>query len=643
MFDLYDSEDTETVIQTVTLTAADIVGGDTSHWQGEFTDLPKCHDDGTEIHYIIRERTVTHYNTEYSGEHFVVNSSDSYSYTPRYNIQINWEMDAFTAGSVAIVYKDNKDGCWYRINTVINYDNAPTILRTQEAYLMYRSNAYKTGIAIKNVVTTTSDQNISSTSLVGYPEMDLASAIASASTSYSISPALTADDFVDGSNGYRDNTASTVYSGADPVYQFVKVGAGTANPTRVTRGVTGQEILDAEGFRITAGFDYCTNYGPVVILWRNSETGKLSARSGSLTPSASYDIPSKEFYIMYVEYSSTVLGSGVTLQSIRPITSSSNWITKTYADEYDSIEDFISTNYSSVTPVYIDGRYGVSAGTSNSKATVYTFVYSANYQSFTSETPVIDDYSITNSFDYHQWPVPISKVTAEGDLLSGAHLKLYNSSNELVSEWDSSSAGPQVVTLWPGTYTLRETTVPAGYLQANDITFTLSPIGEIIVGSTEVQSVSMVDETSLTLAIDKVDYDQPNGHLSGALLELYENDNLLLSWTSNGTPKDITTYVHYGHDYRIHESASPRGYNSMPEDIYLHVANDGTVTITTTEWAIVTGSLANGYVVKVYNHIGVVFPSTGASDRTWVYLGSVMILLASAALLIRRKRKRNNA
>ena len=81
----------------------------------------------------------------------------------------------------------------------------------------------------------------------------------------------------------------------------------------------------------------------------------------------------------------------------------------------------------------------------------------------------------------------------------------------------------------------------------------------------------------------------------------------------------------------------------MSEDITVNIASDGTVTLATTEWAVVTGNSVDGYVIKMYNNQGVHFPSTGASDRIWVYLGSVMILLASAALLIRRKRRHSNA
>ena len=75
----------------------------------------------------------------------------------------------------------------------------------------------------------------------------------------------------------------------------------------------------------------------------------------------------------------------------------------------------------------------------------------------------------------------------------------------------------------------------------------------------------------------------------------------------------------------------------MSEDIYIQIANDGTVTMTTTEWASLTGSAANGFVLKLYNNAGVVFPATGASDRTWVYLGAVLIMVATAALFIKRK------
>ena len=642
VFDIYDADDMDTVVQTVSLTAADQVDSDTTHWQGKFESLPRCHEDGTEIQYIIRERNVANYNTEYAGEHLVVNSSDSFRYTPKYSLKINWAKDAWTNGPLYMIWKDKMSGDWAYSTYGVSPNSNPTILNAQEAYLMYKSYGYRPGIVIDNVEPAIGAIGNELFQGCTYLDAQNADEAIASKMAYITSSTITTADFVDGSNGYRDNAASADYS-AGTVIQLVKVSIPTTYSTRVTKGITGQEILDAEGFRVKFGGDSFANYGPRYVVWKDTNTGKYKRGFAAFDANTTIDIPSKEFYLYFRDAGSGIRNAGITIQSIRPLHDSDAWLTSTDVDGYDTVEECLGTISEGME--IVDGRYGISATdyATTSSNRLYSFIYSAQYQSFTSDTPVIDDYTITNRFDYHQWPVPITKSSIDGALISGAHLKVYDTSNELISEWDSSTGGPQVVNLWPGTYTLKETTVPTGYLQASDITFTVTPIGEIIVNSTEVSTVNMIDDTSLTLAIDKVDYAQQTNHLSGAVLKLYEGNNELLTWTSNGTPKDITSYVKYGHDYRIHESTSPRGYNLMSEDIFLHIGNDGTVTITTSEWAVVTGDITNGYVVTLYNQAGVFFPSTGASDRTWVYIGAVMIMMATAAFLVRRKRRRNNA
>ena len=88
----------------------------------------------------------------------------------------------------------------------------------------------------------------------------------------------------------------------------------------------------------------------------------------------------------------------------------------------------------------------------------------------------------------------------------------------------------------------------------------------------------------------------------------------------------------------VKEDASA-GYNKISEDIYVQVANDGSVTMTTTEWASLTGNSVDGYTMKVFNNASVAFPSTGASDRPWIFIGAVLILIAAAVALTRRKRR----
>ena len=86
----------------------------------------------------------------------------------------------------------------------------------------------------------------------------------------------------------------------------------------------------------------------------------------------------------------------------------------------------------------------------------------------------------------------IKKVDENGNTITGAHLEIYDSDNKKVAEFDSTSAGVEVDRLVVGkTYTLKETTVPAGYVKSNDVTFTVQD-------TKDVRTVTMTDKWTVT-------------------------------------------------------------------------------------------------------------------------------------------------
>ena len=300
--------------------------------------------------------------------------------------------------------------------------------------------------------------------------------------------------------------------------------------------------------------------------------------------------------------------------------------------------------------MYQGSRYPEHQHYSNNETVLYRYLGDG------LELPVAADrygYQVTANITNTRMPdkqnYSIYKQRPDTTLLGGATLRITGretgaSIDIEPIQWTSSSNGPQVVQLRAGQYVLHEVTPPPGYLGAADIPFTIDSTGALIINNVTQTAVYMTDLPQTTIAVDKVDYNHQSTSITGAVLRLYDsNSTALTTWTSDGTPHDITEYVTFGNSYRLHEVSAPAGFNIMSEDITVNIASDGTVTLATTEWAVVTGNSVDGYVIKMYNNQGVHFPSTGASDRIWVYLGSVMILLASAALLIRRKRRHSNA
>ena len=588
-FDLYDKSDMETVLQTVVLTADDKVEDDIYHWSGEFTDLPRCRDDGSHIEYVIRERSVRYYNTEYSGEHFVVNSSDRFTYTPKYGMKINWTTDARTNGPLCVIWKDKMSGLWYMTGYGLSVGNSPLYLNAQEAYLLYHSYGYYTGIAIESVELNKSS-TLTMTGGTVAEATDRDEAIRElvkrfqGTSNYWDADSLSASDFVDGSNGYRDNVASTPWIDSSTgtyynVNQLVKVSIPSNGRSYVSRGINGNEILNAEGFRITYGDDAYPSYGPYATIWRDAETGKLAYSSSTPSAGQSYDIPSKEFYLFFKDCgsSTSIRNTGITLKSVKAISGSSSWVSGSVTD-YDTIEDFMSGVYSGYSSdlVVVDGRYGVSADAYTTENRVYSFVYSAQYEPFTSEDPVEDDVVISNVFDLHTWPVSLAKKDVGGNLIGEAHLKLYNSSNELVAEWDSGSGSAHVENLWPGSYVLKETSVPPGYVKGSDVSFTLTPIGEVVVSGSNVSSVDIVNTDTVVSLAKK---DDEGNFVSGAQLILYSSDISVPyeSWTS-GSSAHVVRNLPAG-TWTLHEVSSPVGYIPADDVVFVLSDQDGSVKV----------------------------------------------------------------
>ena len=239
-----------------------------------------------------------------------------------------------------------------------------------------------------------------------------------------------------------------------------------------------------------------------------------------------------------------------------------------------------------------------------------------------------------------EYPVSFTKVKPDGTMLAGAHLKLFTAEEELVAEWDTSASEAHTEDLEPGDYVLKETGVPTGYLKAADIAFTVANDGTILVNSTSVQGITMTDALQPTLSVDVVDYDHRNTSLTGASLRLYDSEGeTLLTWTSDGTLKDVTSQLQPGHTYTIRELSPPAGYNALTEDIHIQVASDGTITITASDWAELTGNATSGYVLKLLNRNGILFPATGSSDIPIYAAGLLLMIMAMAMVIAKRRRK----
>lgn len=156
--------------------------------------------------------------------------------------------------------------------------------------------------------------------------------------------------------------------------------------------------------------------------------------------------------------------------------------------------------------------------------------------------------------------ITVKKADESGNTVTGAQLQLKDGSTVLET-WTSNSA-PHVVAakLTVGkTYTIHESSVPSGYKQASDITFT--------VGTTD-QTLTVVDvkQTSTTGTVTVNKKDQNGAMLSGAQIDIRNsNGDTIESWTTDGTSHTVATKLNVGQTYYVHESGTPQGYQTAAD------------------------------------------------------------------------------
>ena len=202
---------------------------------------------------------------------------------------------------------------------------------------------------------------------------------------------------------------------------------------------------------------------------------------------------------------------------------------------------------------------------------------------------------VTDKDDDSERDVTIKKVDPNGKEIPGAKLKLYKGSQirpeaRPVAEWTSEANASKVVKLAPGTYSLKESLAPAGFVAVEDIKFTVHSDGTITVdakGATDsveanglVLTVTDKEDNSLkAITFSKVNLG--GTEIAGAEIKIYKGEKAegqaVESWTSEANQsKDINLSPG---TYTFHEEAAPTGYLKVT-DITFQVKHDGTVEVT---------------------------------------------------------------
>lgn len=161
------------------------------------------------------------------------------------------------------------------------------------------------------------------------------------------------------------------------------------------------------------------------------------------------------------------------------------------------------------------------------------------------------------------------KVDEQGKALSGAEFGLFDEAGSLIQQAVSDVEGILRFTHVPyGTYTIRETTAPDGYLLSKyGIRITLNE-GYVNSG----KPVTTITDQPKRITYLKVD---PSGKpIAGVAFSLIEatTGKLVETVTSDANGVFTFTQIDYG-DWIIRETAAPEGYSRM-EDKHLHIGAD---------------------------------------------------------------------
>ena len=287
---------------------------------------------------------------------------------------------------------------------------------------------------------------------------------------------------------------------------------------------------------------YYLNKTPVSFEIKDTDTSK------------SIDVPNKKNEIEILKTDADT-GSPLAGAKLRVVNTANN----------ETVEEWTTTTTAHVIRGLAAGNYRVEEVSAPSG-----YVLNTNSMSFTVSNTQTEKIKIT--FPNTKSQIMISKVNEAGELIAGAKLAIYNSSNQKVQEFTSKTTPTIIDKLAAGNYTLREEQAPSGY------TLNTEPVPFEVTDSTRNLQISMKNVQNEIL-IGKVDADT-KAYISGAELRLVsESGAEIRKWTSTNSLYSIKGLA--AGTYYLEETKAPTGYIRNTERIEI-VVNENTTTVTYT-------------------------------------------------------------
>ncbi|MFY0163361.1 SpaA isopeptide-forming pilin-related protein [Bacillus anthracis] len=166
----------------------------------------------------------------------------------------------------------------------------------------------------------------------------------------------------------------------------------------------------------------------------------------------------------------------------------------------------------------------------------------------------------------------IKKDAESGKVLEGAEFKLKNEAGQVVGETKTTNKDGIVKfeNLVPGKYTLEETKAPEGY-KALEVTIEVNIVANEVVKQ-DVLNEKVKEEITGQLEITKVDANDINKKLAGAVFEIWKDGTKIDTLTSDENGKAISKELDLG-DYILKEVQAPEGYELSDKEIEFTISN----------------------------------------------------------------------
>ncbi|MDZ4478235.1 SpaA isopeptide-forming pilin-related protein [Bacillus cereus] len=167
----------------------------------------------------------------------------------------------------------------------------------------------------------------------------------------------------------------------------------------------------------------------------------------------------------------------------------------------------------------------------------------------------------------------IKKDAESGKVLAGAEFKLKNEAGQVVGEAKTTNKDGVVKfeSLVPGRYTLEETKAPEGY-KALEVTVEVNVVANEVVKQ-EVMNEKVKEEITGQLEITKVDANNTNKTLAGAVFEIWKDGIKIDTLTTNKSGKATSKKLE-PEDYTLKEIQAPEGYTLSDKEMKFTISNE---------------------------------------------------------------------